>query len=847
MNVPCALVPFLVLAGLAGSPLPATNSPQDEDGVSAADALRHADAEQASRKARKLEENGDIEGARHAYAHCVTILGEGPYPDPVAAQRFLTHAARFHWVLGEFRQAEPLLERARTVTEESPYSLGVIDILLTTVYFETGRYAKARRVCDRGAATAVEAKHRLLQWDMALASANLEFKLGNLDEAERGLWALLEEYEQYTSDTPAHTVHALTTLGLIPLVREDYEEASRIGEEALAHAESLDDPLPGMRVLVNLGEVAVRMHQLDLARGRFERALELAKLHDRKLIWASALDGLANVALEEDQPEAAADLAAESLEMFRAHDWLEHALFPLRTSALAALAREDAEGAAQAVAEAEALLDRPEVRGLSAPDAAGVRSRFAEFAEITQDIVDLRCRQAAPEAETEDLLREGFESESRWKGRTLREGMGRGDVDEPEVLDSAWIEDLQSGLDEKQALIEYAGGYEQLYAYRLDAAGLRRFDLGKRDEILDLADAFVTILAEPGRGSSSGLLRLGQKLHDRLLAPVLAADGPSAVDRLLIVPNLDLSRLPFDALVIEPPPTTETALTHAVFVIDRYTVSLAPASPVLARRPAPRSSPGSGRAILLGDPILEAPLATSRGEISLPRVKESRREVIDVARTLLRADPRDTDASRIREDLDDLWFSAERSSSLQNAVFELHLGCEATPARLLGNLRDVRLVHIAAHGLVDLQDPRFTGIALTSTAEEEDRLTLDQARSLELDADLVVLSACDTARGHPLRGEGVQSMAYAFLDAGARSVVASLWQVRDVETQTVMIDFYRHLLLDGDPAPSALRRAKLAVRHSRELRGVVVEGQSPPIRESAHPYHWAPFVYIGPD
>jgi CHAT domain-containing protein len=101
---------------------------------------------------------------------------------------------------------------------------------------------------------------------------------------------------------------------------------------------------------------------------------------------------------------------------------------------------------------------------------------------------------------------------------------------------------------------------------------------------------------------------------------------------------------------------------------------------------------------------------------------------------------------------------------------------------------------------------------------------------LDLDCDLVVLSACKTGRGQLVTGEGIVGLARAFLYAGARSVAVSLWDVSDAATAQLMSDFYRHLVASSSGA-LALRQAKLeALRSSRAMR---------------HPYYWAPFVIVG--
>jgi CHAT domain-containing protein len=122
-------------------------------------------------------------------------------------------------------------------------------------------------------------------------------------------------------------------------------------------------------------------------------------------------------------------------------------------------------------------------------------------------------------------------------------------------------------------------------------------------------------------------------------------------------------------------------------------------------------------------------------------------------------------------------------------------------------------------------------------------LTLEELLTVRLDADLVVLSACDTASGPIVRGEGVQSLANAFVEAGARSVIASLWKVADQDAAEIMKAFYRSHLDRGEAPSVALRRAKLEYRKSHQLRGE--RPTRGPGAIAAHPCSWAAFVFVG--
>ncbi|NNE09758.1 MAG: CHAT domain-containing protein, partial [Gemmatimonadetes bacterium] len=109
-------------------------------------------------------------------------------------------------------------------------------------------------------------------------------------------------------------------------------------------------------------------------------------------------------------------------------------------------------------------------------------------------------------------------------------------------------------------------------------------------------------------------------------------------------------------------------------------------------------------------------------------------------------------------------------------------------------------------------------------------LTLEELKTGAWNAELVVLSGCETALGESAHGEGMVGFARAFLRGGARGVVASLWQVSDESTADLMHAFYASIL-DGNPPREALRNAKMQWITSREGRG--------------QPYYWAPFIYIG--
>jgi CHAT domain-containing protein/Flp pilus assembly protein TadD len=155
-------------------------------------------------------------------------------------------------------------------------------------------------------------------------------------------------------------------------------------------------------------------------------------------------------------------------------------------------------------------------------------------------------------------------------------------------------------------------------------------------------------------------------------------------------------------------------------------------------------------------------------------------------------------------------------------------GAQATKVSIERQLTDARLVHLATHGLLD--DIKKLGvpgaIALAPSKDDEGFLTAGEIFNLKLNAELVVLSACDTARGK-ITGDGVIGLSRSLISAGAPSIIVSLWSVPDVSTGQLMTEFYRNFKLNPDKA-QALRQAMLKTKN-----------------QYPNPYDWAAFTLIG--
>jgi CHAT domain-containing protein len=149
-------------------------------------------------------------------------------------------------------------------------------------------------------------------------------------------------------------------------------------------------------------------------------------------------------------------------------------------------------------------------------------------------------------------------------------------------------------------------------------------------------------------------------------------------------------------------------------------------------------------------------------------------------------------------------------------------------------LAKYKVLHFATHGFVNSERPELSGLVLAqdTTGGEDGVLYSGEIYNLKLNADLVVLSACETGLGKIQKGEGIIGLTRALLYAGAKNMIVSLWQVADESTSDLMVDFYKNSLENkGQIAYSeALRNAKLKM---------ISEGRY------AHPLYWSPFILIG--
>lgn len=327
------------------------------------------------------------------------------------------------------------------------------------------------------------------------------------------------------------------------------------------------------------------------------------------------------------------------------------------------------------------------------------------------------------------------------------------------------ISDLQKKLSSNETLVEYYGDDKQLYAFVMSRSGVGAVKLNAKGVSQSIND-FRNALMKPKSRAYNGI---GYKLYSQLISPVV---NQIKTKNITFVPHGALHYLPFSAL-----PTSKGHL------IDSYNIRILPSASVMNF--LNKKSNAKGSLLALGNPDL------NDKKLDLPGAQ--------------------TEAIAI-------------TSKQKGARLLLRKNATETAVKKYGS--GYKYLHFASHGVFDPDKPLDSGLLLSKDAANDGNLTVGELYNLSLNADLVTLSACETALGKVANGDDVVGFTRGFLYAGAKSIVSSLWKVDDAATNKLMQNFYANL--KHTDKRSALRTAQLNVK-----------------KEYSHPYYWAAFQLTG--
>ena len=452
--------------------------------------------------------------------------------------------------------------------------------------------------------------------------------------------------------------------------------------------------------------------------------------------------------------------------------------------------------------------------------------------------------------ELDSLLNDYHETE----GRIRATGTRYAAVTQPQPLS---VSEVQTKLlDPDTSLLEFSLGAERSYMWLVTHDSVSAYELPRRVEVEEAARRFYELLTARNRvvegetpelrmartrEADAQLAEASLRLSRMILQPVA---GKLKAKRILVVADGALQYVPFAALRL-PDATGGTPLVarHEIISLPSASTLAAQRREVAERRGAPQSRKALA---VFADPVfaaddqrvkqslaglkLDGPVqaAAVPGAHGTPPAAETAASLGVVERSAREAGV---------ERLERLYFSSREADAIASfapASGSLKaVGFAANKAAVTGGaLGDFRIVHFATHGLINTRRPELSGIVLALVDERgrprDGFLRLHEIYNLKLNTELVVLSACQTALGKEVRGEGLVGLARGFMYAGSPRVVASLWKVDDRATAELMTLFYRAMLGQKLPPAAALRRAQAEMS-----------------KKWPSPYYWAGFTLQG--
>jgi CHAT domain-containing protein len=440
---------------------------------------------------------------------------------------------------------------------------------------------------------------------------------------------------------------------------------------------------------------------------------------------------------------------------------------------------------------------------------------------LSTSITGLRTKLLSPSlnrSQREQMQREVVEAEDQLKELQIQRELNtpkRRLVFSP----PATLRQLQSQLlREDESLLEFSLGERRSFAWLISRGGFTFEILPSRREVEARVRQYLNELsvAPPNLYLQSKLDKqrvMAEEVFKMLFVGKLASQLRTR-PKVIVIPDGLLNQMPFDSLVSE-----------GRYLLQDLQISYLPSANLIEilQQAAKSDSNRDVRMDLLafGDPVFPQRITVSnRG--NRPSVSSNnKRQALEWDLSSL---------SRLPRTRDEVEFIANLVHGERKHVY---LGKESSEkAFKQESSNKYKWIHLATHGLLDERDSERSAVALALDKDnaEDGFLRATEIADLDLDCDLVTLSACETGRGQLSSGEGIVGLSRSFFIAGARSVVVSQWAVSDTSTAQLMKDFYQQMV-NGVGKPAALREAKLRMFNSRSV--------------TRHPYYWAPFVIIG--
>lgn len=760
---------------------------------------------------------GETQTALDHYAKGAAIFRQRERPVELA--RMLNTSGRLYSLLGDKKRAAALHAEALTLSRKAQSRQDEAEALsnLAELNEDEGQAQKAREQYQQALAISRGIKHRLAE------ATNLN-RLGLLAHSTGDKLEAIKYFEQalaISNELGAKPNGAMTlnNLGVVHQRSDDAKLALDYFNRALGIFREIENKNGEAMILYRVAMTQKKLGQIPEARRNITSALEIVETIRGKI---------ASTDLRSSYLSTVQDYYGLYIDLLMQ----EHRNRPAERFDLTALQVSEQ-------ARARGLLD------LLQEAKADVRQNVdAKFLSREKELVELinakvaRQQQIISDPQKAELAKSlGHEiAQLSDEYERLQASIRQSNPHYADLLHSrpSSLADLQKLLDAETVLLEYKLGHDRSYLWAVSTNGLESFELPGRAEIESLARQFYQSLTERNRAPKSETPvqkrsrvqtadRNVESTAQRLSAMLLDPLGPAIANkRMLVVADGALQYVPFNVLVSIAGVRRNTPAHNEVMSLPSIAV-LAQLRNVNGRTVPPKS------VAVFADPVFDS---------DDPRLPAAVRRKVPRFDNVLTQSESDFDFGQTGEGLPRLIASREEAKAilaLSNGTSYGALDFEASRERAMSaELRQYRVLHFATHSLLNTARPQFSGIVLSlydeKGKERDGFLRLNQIYNLRLSSDLVVLSACSTALGKDVRGEGLVGLTRGFMYAGAPRVLASLWKVDDEATAELMKLFYQNLLQKKLPPSQALTAAQIEMQTQARWRS---------------PYYWAAFILQG--
>ncbi len=757
--------------------------------------------------------------------------------NPQLEANTLNNLGSSYYGLGEYPQAIALFQQNLQLVRQQGNRLHEGSVLnnLANAYFALGDYRQALDYQQQRLAIAEAIRDRLGAGQSLINLAKIYMELGNPSQAVELAVASLAIAQAINN--PSLQASIYTTLGNLYQVAGDFPQAIRYQQQRLAIARQMQD-IEGQAIsLNNLGTIYRDMGDRPQAMAMFQQVLSLSQQHQNRTMVSTALLNLGVLADEQGNGQQAIAYYQQALTLVQA----------LQDRATAGIVLNDLGNTLFKLkrwAEAEQTL-RQGVQiweGLRAGLVSASRDPSSEASSDANQVSLFEQQGRTYRLLQRVLVAQGkpnqaLEIAERGRARAFVALLARrlggsstsstrpveGEVAAPTIADLQAIAQAQNAT-----LVQYTITHDDVQVNRqiqpreaelliwvitpngrisfrtVDLRPLWQTEQTSLQQLVQVSRQVIgardggdfafnaAAAARSSPAAQTTMVPSLRRLHQLLIAPIADLLPQQPTDQVIFMPQHSLFLVPFAALQDQA----------GEYLIQRHTIRTSPSIQVLALTHARRQRLHGQGALVVGVPrqglVVGNPvMPTLPGERQpLPPLPGAEAEAVAIAPLL-------------------------QTQAL--------VGMQASKAAVLQQISQVRLIHLATHGILDDLHPLASAIALApSEGKGGDRglLTASEILDLQLNAELVVLSACNTGRGR-ITGDGVIGLSRSFFAAGVPSVLASLWSVPDAPTALLMTEFYRQLSRHPDKA-QALRQAMLTT-----------------LKQHPDPVDWAGFTLIG--